>query len=92
VVCYRASDHGFFGEHLDLAVRFSTRKVSVTVQLSAPDDYDGGDLLVGGTEHPGGRPRGAVTVFPAWRTHGVAPVRRGERLAIVGWVHGPAFR
>ena len=80
------------------------RKISVTVNLSDPLDYDGGDLWL--TKHPQDsriseletftnpsfRDKGAVVVFPSWVRHRVTPVTRGTRYSAVAWFNGPPLR
>ena len=80
------------------------RKISVTVNLSDPNDYDGGDLWL--TKHPQDsnineletftnpafRDKGAVVVFPSWVRHRVTPVTRGTRYSAVAWFNGPPLR
>lgn len=67
----------------------SGRKISVTVQLSAGDDYEGGELeLNSGKILSAMREAGAIVLFPSFMLHRVAPVTRGQRWAIVGWVQG----
>jgi PKHD-type hydroxylase len=73
------------------------RKLSFTIQLSKPDSYEGGDLVL----HSGReldaetkssmREFGCLTVFPSWLLHEVAPVTHGTRRSLVGWVVGPDF-
>ena len=61
---------------------------SFTLFLSDPTDYDGGELLVVGTE--GDRqvkPKaGSMVIYSTGALHKVNPVTRGERRAAVGWV------
>src|SRR5438105_9349360 len=100
---YRQGDH--FDWHIDNALdRVATRKLSFTVQLTAPSEYEGGDLefamyaqTFGGSAEWAGygeqiRRRGAITVFPSFHLHRVSPLTRGMRTALVGWIHGPRFR
>ena len=78
--------------HMDLASRGpnSFRKLSLTVQLSAPGDYEGGDLEFkldeGTTKTP--RDQGIVTLFPSYVLHRVAPVTAGVRYSLVHWLRG----
>jgi PKHD-type hydroxylase len=84
-----------FGTHVDAAIRiqrgsdFRIRAdVSMTVFLSPPEDYDGGELVV---EGPFGTqsvklPAGHAVLYPASSLHRVSPVTRGERLASFLWV------
>ena len=79
------------------------RKLSVTVSLSDPKDYVGGELefdyrnknpkektsLVKCTEIA---PRGSVVVFPSFLWHRVCPVKRGTRYSLVMWNLGLPFK
>jgi PKHD-type hydroxylase len=90
-VRYAAGDG--FGWHTDLGDgAASTRKLSVSVQLSDPESYAGGgfELCPHGTVEKFA-PRGSALVFPAYMPHRVADVTRGVRRALVAWVHGDAF-
>lgn len=91
-VCYEPGGH--FDWHTDLGIGpMSTRKISVSVQLSDAADYAGGDLEF--------CPHGVIdrflgvgnaVAFPSYIAHRVHPVDRGARHALVAWIHGPAFR
>ncbi|WP_027796688.1 Fe2+-dependent dioxygenase [Paraburkholderia acidipaludis] len=83
-----------FGSHVDGAVRVLPNgvklrtDVSVTLFLSAPDEYDGGELVI---EDSYGvqevkLPAGDMIVYPATSLHQVTPVTRGVRLASFFWV------
>lgn len=89
---YRTGDG--FDWHLDLADEpTSTRKLAFSVQLSHPEEYDGGRLeFMPSGEIPFSRGKGSVIVFPAYLCHRVTRVTRGVRSSIVGWAHGPSFR
>ena len=70
------------------------RKLSLTVQLSDDDEYDGGELQFRDGAGVTGAPReqGLVVAFPSWAQHRVAPVTRGTRRSLVAWIGGPSFR
>jgi PKHD-type hydroxylase len=70
------------------------RKLSLVVQLSDPEDYEGGELqfLAGKIADTCEKQKGLVTAFPSFRLHKVAPVTKGVRKSIVIWITGPAFR
>jgi PKHD-type hydroxylase len=71
----------------------STRKISISIQLSDPHDYDGGGLeFVTRGELPMARIQGTVIVFPSYICHRVTPITRGTRRALVAWASGPPFR
>lgn len=85
----------FFDWHMDFGAReISARKVSITVQLSDPDEYEGGELQFMSNNNivVAPRERGTVVVFPSFVTHRVTPVTRGVRRSIVGWASGPPYR
>lgn len=71
----------------------STRKISVSVQLSPRDGYEGGELELC-PQGPIGdfTAQGDVVIFPAYIPHRVLPIRSGMRHALIAWIHGPAFR
>lgn len=81
-----------FGHHIDNAIRGETRKLrtdlSCTLFLNAPEEYEGGELLI---EDYHGTQRiklaaGSMILYPATTLHRVAPVTRGERIASFFWV------
>ena len=82
-----------YGEHLDDPIMGTggvlyRSDVAVTVFLSGPEEYDGGELCVStvvGEQQVKGAAGDAV-LYPASTIHRVAPVTRGERLVAVTWV------
>lgn len=92
VLWYEASENDHFRPHNDAGQRFSTRKLSYSVQLSDPATYVGGDLVFFPEGNLASQDQGAVTVFPSFLHHSVTPVMSGARYALVGWLHGPTFR
>lgn len=78
-----------YGRHVDDAVMAGARTdLSFTLFLSAEESYDGGELIVEDTleERAIRLAAGDAILYPSDTLHRVAPVTRGERLAIVGWV------
>ncbi len=82
-----------YGTHTDDALMVDQRQlmrtdISFTLFLSAPEDYDGGELKIESSE--GERayklPAGALILYPASTLHRVEPVTRGIRYAAVSWV------
>jgi len=82
---------GHYNWHMDVGPGVSaTRKISLSIQLTAPTDYTGGELLVnsnGENVFPTTE-RGSVNLFPSYCMHRVTPMETGERWALVIWVHG----
>jgi predicted 2-oxoglutarate/Fe(II)-dependent dioxygenase YbiX len=67
------------------------RKVSIVIFVSAPGDYEGGELLLHG-RYPDYELRerapaeaGTLVAFRAETTHEVTPLTGGERYTIVSW-------
>lgn len=91
---YDAADQGFFDWHLDFGPPAPHRKISITVQLSDPADYEGGDLEFAFRREPhrAERQRGMIIAFPSWLMHRVSPVTRGTRWSLVSWIIGPRWR
>ncbi|MCO4773650.1 MAG: 2OG-Fe(II) oxygenase [Deltaproteobacteria bacterium] len=84
---------GTYDWHVDLGPgQASLRKLSVTVQLSEADAYEGGDLQFPDGPERLARQRGDAVIFPSFMHHRVAPVTQGERWSVVAWVVGPSFR
>lgn len=87
---YTAADRGHYDWHVDIGASptNSWRRLSVTAQLSSPDEYDGGDLeiRITATAQTMDRRQGATLIFPSFVPHRVAPVTRGVRHSLVMWV------
>lgn len=87
----------YYKSHLDLDNNLSAgniqRKLSFSVQLTDPSEYEGGELLAYTSEKPivAEKSLGSATFFPSFLLHEVTPVTKGKRTALVGWVHGPKF-
>ena len=81
-----------YGTHVDNAVmsgRPPVRSdVSLTLFLSEPDTYDGGELTIQTLtgEEQIKLPAGSIVTYPSSTLHRVAPVTRGVRVAAVTWV------
>jgi PKHD-type hydroxylase len=91
---YDAEEKGCFVWHADTVPSDLTRKISVVVPLSRPDEYEGGVLQFaqgGVVTEPGAVP-GRPVVFPSWLTHQVTPVTAGRRYSLVAWMRGPNWR
>jgi PKHD-type hydroxylase len=84
-----------FGSHVDGAIRVVAGRaqkvrtdISVTVFLTSPDEYEGGELLVEDSYgvHEVKLPAGDAIVYPATSLHQVRPVTRGVRVGSFLWV------
>ena len=78
---------------------FGNRKISVSIFLNDPDEYEGGELDIE-TRGPRSDPRyhtfklskGSIVVFPSNKWHRVRPITSGVRKSLVAWFLGPPFR
>jgi PKHD-type hydroxylase len=84
-----------FGVHVDNAVRGDhltgmriRTDLSVTLFLSEPDEYDGGELIVEDYygSHEIKLPAGHLVLYPASSLHTVTPITRGMRVASFFWL------
>ncbi len=84
-----------FGNHVDNAIRQvrggglrMRTDISATLFLSAPEEYDGGELVVDDTygPHSAKLAAGHLVLYPATSLHRVTPVTRGVRLASFFWI------
>ena len=90
---YSAERGDHYVWHTDTVPGESVRKLSFSIQLTDPTEYDGGDLeFMPAITDKKIKQQGMMTAFPSYMTHRVTPVTRGVRYAIVGWIHGPEFR
>ena len=80
----------FMNENTELV-----RKLSFTLQLSDPDDYEGGNVQLldeTGESYIAPRQRGCIILFDSRTQHRVLKVTKGTRKSIVGWVVGPRWK
>jgi PKHD-type hydroxylase len=91
----RYAEGNTYGSHIDSAIHrdFVTGErirtdISVTVFLSEPDDYKGGELIIEDTygSHEVKLPAGDAIIYPATSLHRVEPVSSGARVASFLWV------
>jgi PKHD-type hydroxylase len=78
-----------YGTHVDDALMGGVRTdMSFTLFLCDPGTYDGGELVIEGNDGDTEvkLPAGHLVLYPTTTLHRVAPVTRGERLVVVGWV------
>lgn len=85
---------GHYDWHADVGPNMSNRKLSCVIQLSEPDEYEGGELQLntgaGITTIP--RQKGMTVMFSSFVLHRVTPVLSGTRKTLVVWMAGPQFR
>ena len=94
------------GENLAVLNGERIRKLSFTIQLSDPEDYEGGELEFKGNDYGSERrgdftleksffapnKKGTVIIFDSRTKHRVCEVKSGVRRSLVGWVVGPRWK
>ena len=85
---------GNYGKHVDRALDFTVRKLSMSIQLSDPTLYRGGDLLLHEGEEgtPMPKEQGTLILFPSYTLHEITPIIEGERNSLVTWLTGEPFK
>ena len=82
-----------YKKHVDREVDSVIRKLSLSIQLTDPKEYQGGELLL--YENEKGiemkKEQGTLILFPSYTLHEVKPVTKGERNSLVSWVTGKQF-
>lgn len=84
--------------HMDRGMSKNTglapRKLSLVLQLSDPDEYEGGDLEIFVDREPITieKKKGLIVAFPSFIMHRVTPVTKGTRKTLVVWLTGPSFK
>ena len=83
-----------YGKHVDRSSDFIVRKLSISIQLTDPKEYEGGELYL--YEDDQGvlmdKKQGTLIMFPSYVLHEVKPVTKGERNSLVTWVTGNQFK
>jgi PKHD-type hydroxylase len=85
---------GHYGMHIDKTLNGTVRKLSLTIQLSDPADYEGGELAFQFSEEQELLPKeqGKLIAFPSYVLHEVKPVTKGTRYSLVAWITGKPFK
>lgn len=90
-----------FGNHVDNSIRRIPATgeqirtdLSVTLFLSSPEEYDGGELIVDDTygAHSVKLPAGHMVLYPSTSLHRVLPVTRGSRVSSFFWLQSMVRR
>ena len=94
---YNSDTRDFYTSHSDDGYKFNLfRKLSVSVQLSDPSEYQGGELVFyrNALTEPSFAPKdkGTVIVFPSFVIHEVQKITVGTRKSLVTWINGPRFK
>jgi PKHD-type hydroxylase len=85
---------GKYGKHVDRGMNMPVRKLSISIQLTNPEEYEGGELKLyeGKEETIMDKTQGTLIMFPSYVLHEVMPVTKGTRNSLVTWVTGKQFK
>ena len=87
---------GFYDWHMDCDINMAheppVRKISMTLLLNDPSEFEGGHLELGGPGKFGELKQGHAICFASFINHRVQPVKRGVRQSLVVWFGGKPFR
>ena len=86
---------GHYDWHVDVGPgSINHRKISITVQLSDPEEYEGGDfeLWTGGDFKTLPKLKGDVILFPSFLLHRITPITKGTRKSLVLWIGGGSYK
>ena len=87
---------GFYDWHMDNDVHGQfqqpVRKISMTLLLSDPSTFEGGELEFMSKGKTAKLKQGQAIFFASWLQHRVKPVTQGERSSLVMWFGGPSFK
>ena len=83
------------GENIAILNGEYIRKLSFSIQLSDPEDYEGGELEFNVNNEErffAPNKKGTVIIFDSRIQHRVLEVKSGVRKSLVGWVVGPRWK
>ena len=87
---------GFYDWHMDCDTNMAheppVRKISMTLLLNDPSEFEGGDLEIMSPGKYAPLKQGHAIVFASFLNHRVNPVKRGMRQSLVVWFGGKPFR
>ena len=87
---------GFYDWHMDNDITGKhqppVRKISMTLLLSDPSTFEGGELEIMSKGKTAKLKQGQAIFFASWLQHRVKPVTKGERKSLVMWFGGPPFK
>jgi PKHD-type hydroxylase len=94
---YSGLEENHYDWHIDSASQkhITPRKLSMSLLLSDPSEFEGGDLMVKTANDVAcilPQKKGRAWFFPSYTLHKVTPVTKGTRKSLVMWISGPPFR
>jgi len=101
-ITYQNEDESYPADYThNKSIVGKVRKISLTINLNLPGEYEGGNLKFDFGPHNENeryhecieiRPQGSIVLFPSFINHCVTPVTKGTRYSLVLWSLGKPFR
>jgi len=89
------SNEGFYDWHTDTSIDMDkeppVRKLSMTLLLNNPNEFEGGDLEIANKPMLPMK-QGYATIFASFLQHRVTPITKGVRKSLVMWFGGEPFK
>lgn len=91
---FQYSPGDFYHMHIDINSMAVSRKITFLINLSNPEDYEGGEIkfLNIKVDSQIVNEQGSCLIFPSYIPYGITPVLKGTKHLLVGHVHGALFR
>ena len=91
---FKYTEKDYYNWHIEISPMAPSRKISFIVNLSNPDDYEGGkiEFLNVDTSESGISTQGHCLIFPSFMPYRITPVTKGANHIIIGHVHGALFK
>jgi hypothetical protein len=89
---YNENDFQDWYAELDMGIPFSSRKLSICINISGSDDYRGGtmEFMTSNKPYPVSRSLGSVVISPTYLLRKINPVAKGKRRQLIAWISSPA--
>lgn len=91
---FKYSENNFCSYHVEINPYAPSRKLTFIVNLSDRDSYQGGQLEFLNTTVDENlmNGQGNIIIFPSFLPYQITKITQGEKLIIVGHIHGPLFK
>jgi hypothetical protein len=89
---YNENDFQDWYAELDMGIPFSSRKLSVCINISGSDDYRGGtmEFMTSNIPYPVSRAHGAAVISPTYLLRKVDTITKGKRKQLIAWISSPS--
>lgn len=91
---YDVNDYHALHADVDMGIPFSSRKLSMIINLSSSEDYRGGDIefTTGHTPYNVSRSAGSAIIGPSYLLKQIKHVTSGKRRHLIAWINSPSVQ